>query len=422
MASTTAVVLESTNANFSTTVRLTPSNNTDDQGTAGLSPFAVGVLLELGILSVVFGNLLVLVSLRFQKHWVITDILLLSLSTADFIGGLFPLQLIIFMNYFLQQKWTASLCDVYIIVVNSLRFASAGTVTLIAIERAFMILSPLKYHTTITTSRIKKAVVFTWLNAILFASLPFMGVGKSGYKAGKCIYHLTDLGRTYAILILSASFVLLTIVLACCIAIKSSSTRFIRRQTQMDTKNKRAGNEGTRGSIPEVLGCERVKERRKSNPSGVREIRRLSRMMAVVVLLYYISWLPILISNIVTMVTDRKSSKLVVLLTGMVSLIYAVANPIIYGRMSMRYRWAYKRVFGAACRVCRKKPRSWSLSSISTTRSRTLTIPQMTNDQPSKENVMKCPAPGNQRTAHGQADVTAVATVGSDDSTGGVVC
>lgn len=65
------------------------------------------------------------------------------------------------------------------------------------------------------------------------------------------------------------------------------------------------------------------------------------------------------------MVTDRKSSKLVVLLTGMVSLIYAVANPIIYGRMSMRYRWAYKRVFGAACRVCRQKPRSWSLSSIS---------------------------------------------------------
>ena len=65
------------------------------------------------------------------------------------------------------------------------------------------------------------------------------------------------------------------------------------------------------------------------------------------------------------MVTDRKSSKLVVLLTGMVSFIYAVANPIIYGRMSMRYRWAYKRVFGAACRVCRQKPRSWSLSSIS---------------------------------------------------------
>ena len=58
------------------------------------------------------------------------------------------------------------------------------------------------------------------------------------------------------------------------------------------------------------------------------------------------------------MATDRKSSKLVVLLTGMVSLIYAVANPVIYGAMSMRYRWAYKRVFGA----CSDKERSQSIS------------------------------------------------------------
>ena len=62
------------------------------------------------------------------------------------------------------------------------------------------------------------------------------------------------------------------------------------------------------------------------------------------------------------MATDRKSSKLVVLLTGMVSLIYAVANPVIYGAMSMRYRWAYKRVFGAACGVCSDKERSQSIS------------------------------------------------------------
>ena len=75
--------------------------------------------------------------------------------------------------------------------------------------------------------------------------------------------------------------------------------------------------------------------------------------------------LPFQISNIVNMVTEKRSSKLVVLLTGMVSLIYALANPIIYGTMSMRYRWAYKRVFGAACRMCgcTQRPRSLSASS-----------------------------------------------------------
>jgi len=64
----------------------------------------------------------------------------------------------------------------------------------------------------------------------------------------------------------------------------------------MDIKNKSAGTDATRGLSPEVPGCEKPKERRKSNPSGVREIQRLSRMMAVVVFLYYISWLPMLVS------------------------------------------------------------------------------------------------------------------------------
>ncbi|XP_020614936.1 beta-2 adrenergic receptor-like, partial [Orbicella faveolata] len=367
-------------------------------------------------------------SLKFQKHWLITDVLLLSLSTADFVGGAFALQIVIFMNYFLLEKWTAFNCGLYIVVVHSLRFASAGTVTLMAIDRAFMILKPFKYHTTITTSRVKKLVVFTWVGAILFASLPFMGVGKSGYKDGKCLYHLTDLGNTYSVLILTVSFLLLTSVLVCYFAIKSSSTKFIQRQTRMDIKNKSAGTDATRGSSPKVPGCEKPKERRKSNPSGVREIQRLSRMMAVVVFLYYISWLPMLISNIVTLATDRRSSKLVVLLTGMVSLIYALANPIIYGKMSMRYWWAYKRVFGAACGVCKEKPRSWSISfsTKSTSRSRTLTNPQLPKEQEFHENGINNVRSGDQTTAHGQAQGTSEVQPsrvieGSDDITDGVV-
>ena len=267
-----------------------------DNAVTSLSPLALGLFLEAGILAVALGNLLVLLSIKFQKQWVITDILLLSLSTADFIGGAVPLQILIFMNYFVQRRWTPFLCGFYIVVVNALRFASAGTVTLIAVERAFMILSPFKYHTTITTSRVKKLVMFTWLNAVLFASLPFLGVGKSGYEDGKCFYHLTHLGNAYAILIVSASFILLALVLACYFAIKTSSTQFIKRQTVMDAKNKSAGTNLSRGSVSEDPGCEGVKRRRKSSTHGVREIQRLSLMMALVVFLYYISWLPILVS------------------------------------------------------------------------------------------------------------------------------
>ena len=318
MASTISTVTGE-RANVSTTA-FTLRETSDDKQVTSLNPLAIGLILEAGILALALGNLLVLLSLKFQKQWLITDILLLSLSAADFVGGAFALQIVIFMNYFLQQKWTAFNCGLYIVVGLSLRFASAGTVTLMAIDRAFMILKPLKYYTTITTSRVKKLVVFTWVCAILFASLPFMGVGKSGYEDGKCFYHLTDLGNTYAILMLSVSFLLLTSVLVCYFAIKSSSAKFIERQKRMDIKNKSAGTDPTRRSASEVPyecgysapECGRPKERRKSNPSGVREIQRLSRMMAVVVFLYYISWLPMLVSLSLQIVDIVKANLIIV--------------------------------------------------------------------------------------------------------------
>ena len=311
MASTISTVTGK-RANVSTTA-FTLRETSDDKQVTSLNPLAVGLILEAGILAVPLGNLLVLLSLKFQKHWLITDILLLSLSVADFVGGAFALQIVIFMNYFLQLKWTEFNCGLYIVVGHSLRFASAGTVTLMAIDRAFMILKPLKYHTTVTTSRVKKLVVFTWVCAIFFASLPFMGVGKSGYEDGKCFYHLTDLGNTYAILMLSVSFLLLTSVLVCYFAIKSSSAKFIERQERMNIKNKSAGTDPTRRSASEVpYECGRPKERRKSSLSGVREIQRLSRMMAVVVFLYYISWLPMLVSLSLQIVGIVKANLIIV--------------------------------------------------------------------------------------------------------------
>ena len=297
MVPTTATVTDERANNVATTAALTSTETSGNEEQTSLSPLAIGLFLEAEILVVVLGNLLVLLSLKFQKHWFITDILLLSLSAADVVGGTFPVQMVIFMKYFLQQKWNAFNCGLYIVVGNSLRLASAGTVSLMAIDRAFMILKPIKYHTTITTSLVKKLIVFTWVSAVLFGSLPFMGVGKSGYEDGKCFYHMADLGKPYSILILCVSFLLLASVLVCYFAIKSSSTKFVKRQIRMYTKNKSAGAEPPRGSGPEVPGCERPKaERRKTNPSGVREIQRLSRMMAVVVFLYYISWLPMLVS------------------------------------------------------------------------------------------------------------------------------
>ena len=270
----------------------------NSNGSAENRSLVLGVALELGILAVVLGNLLVLLSLKFfQDKWLTTDVLLFSLSLADFLCGLIPLQIVIVINYFMRTAWSRVLCDFYVSFVNTCRFASAGTVTAIAIERALMLTRPFLYHTSVTPSKARKVVVITWLLSIVISVLPFTGFGKSGFKNDECFYHLSNLGLEYTAFALSLSLLLLMTVLICSVTVKLTSVRFVQRQTRMLRVNNpqvstanaaRAGGKNTSSG-----------NRRQSIPRGVRDVQRLASMMAVVVLLYYVSWLPILVSKMV---------------------------------------------------------------------------------------------------------------------------
>jgi hypothetical protein len=250
---------------------------------------------------VVIGNLLVQLSLRYHKKIIVTDILLFSLSLADFVDGILPLQIVVFMNYFVQKPWTRVLCDLYVVAVNTLRFASAGTVSLIAAERTYLLVFPFKYHTKVSKTKARKVVALTWILSLFFGILPVIGVGHTGFKDGQCMYQLSDLGIEYAIIILTVAFLLLFLVLTCFVAIKMSGGKFIKRQSVMvaaklaTDASKLAfamgvGKDGTKTK------CQRANNRTK----GIKEVRRLTAMMTVVIVLYYISWIPILVSNKVT--------------------------------------------------------------------------------------------------------------------------
>ncbi|XP_032240281.2 histamine H2 receptor [Nematostella vectensis] len=340
--------------------------------TPPLSPLTIGLILEPAIVLVVLGNLLVLVSLRCQRNLIVTDVLLFSLSLADFVDGLIPLQIVIFMNYFVQQPWAKSLCDAFVIIVNTMRFASAGTVTIIALERTFLIVSPLKYHTTVTISKAKKLVALLWIISIFFGILPFLNVGHSGYHDGNCLYQLYDLGTEYAIVILAFSFLLLAVVLSCYVAAKLSSLKFIKRQSDM--VEKLASDASKLALVMGVAKNDRTK--RKISPKhlakvprsqGVIEVRKLTIMLAVVIILYYISWLPILVNNIVTLIRNEESPHSLVLFTGMISLLYALCNPFLYGKMNARYRRGYQHAVGSVLGLCGLRPASWRIRKISRT-------------------------------------------------------
>ena len=286
--STTTIYTSRDTEEFSS--NLTNSTANTIETTENLNTFMVGLLLQFAVILVFFGNALVLVALKCYRNWTSADVLLFSLSSADLLDSIVALELITVVKYFLGRQMSKSMCDSFVGLVYTFRLVSATTVTVIAVERSILLVYPLRHHTHVTPSRIKKFVAGIWIFSIFSAILPFIGVGHSGFKNGVCFSQIYDLGTAYAIFIEVYGAIMLLAVFASYFAIKLSGKMFIRRQTLM------TGHGGMRE------GAQSVKNRRESvqipgNTSGVRSVRKLSVMMGIVVIIYYISWLPFLVSE-----------------------------------------------------------------------------------------------------------------------------
>jgi len=171
------------------------------------------------------------------------------------------------------------------------------------------------------------------------AILPFIGVGQRGYRAGYCFYQLFDFGVVYGYIIESIGILQLVLVLICFIAIKVTSGKFVKRQSTMAASRQTGG-----------------KNQQARETAGTRQVKQMSFMMAIVVILYYISWLPYLLINLYSMVTGKINHSQVILV-GFFSLVNALINPILYSKMSQRYRKGYVYIFKKILSVCgREKP------------------------------------------------------------------
>ena len=276
----------------------TTSNNNTNTTTATITDLehstaaAFGLVLQSAIVVVFLGNSLVLITLGCFRHWTSVDVLLSSLALADLLDSIVALQVITVVKYYLQRPVAKPLCDAFVGLVYTFRMASSTTVTFIAVERALLVTQPFRHHTLVSPTLTKKLLLGIWLSSIFFSILPFIGVGRSGFRKGTCLYQLYDLGKAYAILVEVYGAIMLSVVLFSYFAIKLSSKMFIRRQTLMTghlndkggKRDKTFRNCGAVAQLPE-------------NTCGIRSVRKLTAMMGVVVIIYYISWLPFLVGR-----------------------------------------------------------------------------------------------------------------------------
>ena len=267
----------------------TNSTTTSPETQENLNPFFFGLIFQCAIVLVVFGNVLVLTALACYRNWTPADVLLFSLSLADILDSIAALQLLTTVKYYMRRHMTETLCNLFIGFVYTFRLAAATTVTVMALERAMLLVKPFRHHTLITVSRMKKFVLGVWLFSIFSAILPFIGVGHSGFRNGECFSQIYNLGKAYAIYMEVLGALQLIAVLVSYFTIKLSGKMFIQRQTVMSG-----------GGENEPHGTQNCQDKLKSlgTTSGVRNIRKLTKMMTIVVVVYYISWLPFLVSNV----------------------------------------------------------------------------------------------------------------------------
>lgn len=254
--------------------------NTSNAPSLPQANLTLGLVVELVIAVLVGGHSLLLTTIALYKPWNIADLLIFSLSMADAINAAIPLQLLNVLNNFLgPHLWTQASCAVFVILTYTFRIASVFTITLISANRAVLLTRPLQHHIIVTIGRARKAVTAIWLFSVFMAILPFIGVGQPGYRGGYCFYQLFDFGVVYGYIIESIGILQLALVLICFIAIKVTSGKFVKRQYIMAASRQTGG-----------------KNQQERETAGTRQVKQLSFMMGVVVLLYYISWLPYLVS------------------------------------------------------------------------------------------------------------------------------
>ena len=262
-------------------------NMTDKGNTIPDVNIPIGSIVELVIFLILLENFFILLTIRAYKKRKVVDLLILSLAGSDFVNALLPLQLLNIKAHFIISPWQQWLCGSFIWATYTLRLAALSTISLMSIEKAVLLFQPLRYYTQLTFSLMRKVVFIAWISSAIIATVPIsLTKNQEQNKDVNCHYHPYHFGIEFCIFIETIGMIHFVIVLGSYIAMLVSSKDFRRRQKSMWYSQR---------SVREYRGANK---RKKSciETQGMLQARQLCRVVGYVVVLYYVTWLPFLVS------------------------------------------------------------------------------------------------------------------------------
>ena len=285
-------------------------------------------ILPLIFVIILLGNSLLLLAINSFRIRGVPDLLVGSLAATNLLNNLGPVLISIIVFHINPNGFKGlqvdALCHFYNWMSSWLCLSSSFIVSLMAMDCAFAILHPFYHRTNVTWVKVAKIIGCAALLAAFISTWPLLGWGHVYPHRGLCSF---DFGGSFALLIATLGYIQLVVVLTSFFAVSWKMKRYEKRWGRLRRgraltfrngslepleisvtqkkrsrgngevcKNERQRSAREISALPEEEpGNSSRSPRKQGTNKHLKESRQFMKILGSAVLLFYVSWLPIIV-------------------------------------------------------------------------------------------------------------------------------